>query len=347
MSRAYSLEPLSREECDRWDELTEPFSTRELFHRQAWLDYLSASRGIEIRKWAIRDSGQLRGYLCAGVVRKGPFRILASPLKGWGTNSMGPVTAPQFDHAAFLASLETLAKKERFAMVELENCSLCVEAFEDAQYRQVAGWTYRVALSDPDDMWNRLTSTCRKSIRKALRSGLTVEDASEPCVADEYYDRYLDLMVRKGLVPPYPRSHPRLLFAHLKSADLLFSIRVLGPDGTLLAVGLFPHDDRTVYFWGGASWQEGRNLCPNDLLHWDGMRMAAQRGLTLYDMCGYGQFKKKFGGSLETTRRWHKSYVPGAELARQAYSFWFQTQSRARGCFGRLVHQRPAGWAQQ
>jgi len=344
MALRYTLESLSQADGERWDELTAAYPTRELFHRQAWLDYLQASRGVQIRKWAIRGSGSTQGYLCAGVVRKGPFRILASPLKGWGTNYMGPVAGPEFDAGMFLESLDDLARRERFSLVEVEGRVLARESIEGAGYRPVTSWTYEVPLSSEAEMWDRLQPDCRKSVRRAIKSGLRVEMTTDESAADEFYDRYLDLMRNKGLVPSYPRQCPRLLVTTLGRAGLLFALRIVGPDQEALAVGLFPHDDRTVYFWGGASWQQGREMRPNDLLHWSAMRIAAERGLTCYDMCGYGRFKKKFSGKLETVRRWHKSYLPGMEAARGGYALWFQLQSRIRGWWGRAVHQIRESW---
>lgn len=338
----YQMEPLTADEAARWDELIAGFASRELFHRQVWLDYLAASRGVEIRQWAIRRGSQTLGYFCGGIVQKGPFRILGSPLKGWGTNFMGPVVNGCLDTSAFLRALDELAARERLAMLELENRNFDGSALESAGYETAPGWTYAVALTpeDPDLMWRALDSTCRNSIRKAFKAGLTVEDTGDLSASDEFYGQYLDLMKRKGLVPPYPRSYPQLLVFHLKRADSLFALRVRDAERQLLATGLFPHDDRTVYFWGGASWEDGRDLCPNEFLHWSAMRLAAERGLRQYDMCGYGRFKKKFGGELVTLKRWHKCYWRTARWARRGYEVYFQKRIRLQGWWQRMTHSQ-------
>jgi hypothetical protein len=330
MTTQYRLESLTSEEGAPWCELIRPNVGLDLFHRGVWLDYLAASRGVEIRIWAIRDAGRTVGYFPGGLVRKGPFRVLGSPLKGWNTNFMGPVSDGTLDWDRFLVALDGLAGQEGLAMVEIESRSLSDISLLAAQYEAVPGWTYWVPLSPekPDSMWQALDSTCRNRIRKAMKAGLSVEDTDEPSVADEFYDQYLDLMRRKGLVPPYPREHARLLVEHLKKADLLFALRVRDSAGRVLATGLFPHDDRTVYFWGGASWQEGRESCPNEFLHWNAMLLAASRGLTRYDMCGYGRFKSKFGGTLVTLKRWHKCHWRSARWARRGYQFYFQKRLR-------------------
>jgi hypothetical protein len=344
VSVSYTLQPLTGEEVARWDELIAPYPRRELFHRRAWLDYLADSRGVHIRFWSIRNGERSLGYFCGGVVQKGPFKILGSPLKGWGTNSMGPVVHAETNQRELLLALDSLAREERLAMTELEHTGLREEALRSLRYEPVPSATYVVALTgdEPDAMWQRLESTCRNRIRKATRSRLTVESTDDPGIADEFYEQYTDLMARKGLAPPYPLQFARLLVRHLSTADLLFALRVRDAEGRIIATGLFPHDDRTVYFWGGASWQESRDLCPNDFMHWKLMELAAARGLVAYNMCGDGRFKRKFGGEKITVKRWRKCYWRSARWAQRGYAIYYHKRSSVQGWLQRLTEGRPA-----
>jgi len=326
---SYRLDPLSDDEVQRWDELTAECDDRTLFHHRAWLEYLAESRGVRTRHWAIRSGNHTMGYFCGGILRVGPFRVLGSPLKSWGTNVMGPLIEGDVDHHELLRALDSLAVGEGFAMIELEHPVLSKDALEGAGFEPVRDWTYSVPLApeDPQAAWKALESTCRNRIRRAEKAGLKVEDTDDPAVADEFYDFYLDLMRRKRMAPPFSRRTARLLVSHLKKADCIFALRVLDRGGRLLAVGLFPHDDDTMYFWGGASLADGHDLCPNDLLHWTAMQMAAHRGLRTYNMSGHGRFKRKFGGALIEVTRWHKCYWQTARWARKGYEIWFRHRS--------------------
>jgi len=334
------LEPLGSDEARRWDELLAPYASRQLFHRQVWLDYLAATRGAEIHKWSIEAGDRRRGYFCGGIVRKGPFRILGSPLRGWGTNFMGPAMDDDepIDQLGLLGALDAVSRQERLAMIELESPLLQPSALSARSYEDDPGRTFLVSLVpfDPDATFERIHSKKRNQIRKAVKSGLTVEDTDDPAVADEFYDRFQDLMRHKGLVPPYPREYPRALFRCLKPAGLLFSLRVRDASGRVLANGLFPHDDRAVYFWGGASWQDGRELNPNDYLQWSVIRLACERGLHVYNMCGPGRFKAGFGGDLVDIHRWHKCYSRAARWARRGYQVCFNAGLRLRARWTRL-----------
>jgi hypothetical protein len=336
------LAPLDAAGAARWDELLRPLTGRQVFHRRAWLDYLAASRGADMRLWSLEDRGRNVGYFCGGVIQKGPFRILGSPLRGWGTNFLGPVTHEPVDGAALLAALDEAAREGRWDMTELEYQGQSEGALRAAGYEAEEGRTYVVPLVpfDEEACWERIHSKKRNQIRKAIKCGLTVEDTDDPAVADEFYVRFEDLMRRKGRVPPYPPEYPRLLFRHLKPAGLLLSLRVRDAEGNVLATGLFPHDDETVYFWGGSSWQEGRDLNPNDFLQWSAIRLACQRGLKTYNMCGPGRFKRGFGGDLRELSRWHKCYSRSARWARRGYAMYFQARIRLAAHF-----TRPSGVA--
>ena len=218
----YRLDTLTDAEVQGWDELIAECDNRTLFHRRAWLEYLAESRGVQIRHWAIRSGDSTMGYFCGGILRLGPFRVLGSPLKSWGTNVMGPLIEGDVDHHELLGALDSLAIAERFAMIELEHPALSKDSLEAAGFEPVRDWTYSVPLApeDPQATWRALESTCRNRIRKAEKAGLRVEDTDDPAVADEFYDFYLDLMRRKGTVPPFSRRTARLLVSHLKKGRL-------------------------------------------------------------------------------------------------------------------------------
>ena len=326
-AESYRFDPLTSVEAARWDQLITPYDGRTLFHQSMWLDYLAASRRVETARWAIRTEDRTVGYLCGGFLQMGPYRILGTPLRSWGTNVMGPLLDHDADQTALFRALDRLAAADRLAMIELEHPSLSPRLLQSFGFAPVEDWTYRVTLDEPNAMWRRLESTCRNRIRKAQTAGLVVEDTDDPAVADEYYDFYLDLMRRKGRRPPFSRETPRLLFSHLKKADCLFALRVRDAAGRLLAVGLFPHDEHAMYFWSGASREESHPLCPNDHMQWVAMGLGAGHGLRLYNMSGHGRFKRKFGGTLTAVARWHKCYWRTAKWARKGYQLWAETSA--------------------
>ena len=333
---ALSIEPLTGADAALWDESIAGYRRRQVFHSQAWLDYLAASRGVQVRKWAVRCGSRTLGYLCGGQLSKGPFRILGSPLKGWGTNNMGPLLKEDVDLVAYLAAVDDLARAEGLAVVETEHPDLEAPVMESLGYTASTLWTYRLLLElDEDAMLKRMSKGRRWGIKKAIKSGLVVEASTSVSLADEYYDLFTQTMKAKGLPSSYDCEVPRLLMKHVGAAGSLIGLRVRHPDGQVLAAGLFPFGNGTLYFWGGASVAD-RSLCPNDLLHWHAMCAGARMGLTMYDLSGWGQFKKEFGGELITVNRWHKCYWKSARWARQAYESFQRRRTRLFSALERL-----------
>ena len=341
LPQRYVLEPLTADEQATWDSRIAGFDSAHLFHQRAWLDYLEESQGVHIRYWAIRGDGGTAGYFCAGIFRKGPFRILGSPLKSWGTNFLGPVVNADFNPEAFLHALDELAAAEGIATLEIENPILSPALMSSHGYEVKLDSTYIVELTpyDEEPAWRRIDKKDRSTVRKAQRAGLTVVECSDAAMTDEYYDQFTEVMTRKGLFPTYDRRRPRLLFQHLYPKDMLLAVEVLGPEGRPIASGLFPHDGKTIYYWGGASRMAGRQHSPNDLMHWYVMEWAIRRGMTAYNMCGPGRFKQKFGGVLVPTHRWQKYYSPVARWGRAVYAKYHGVRSRMRGRWSRLTQE--------
>jgi predicted N-acyltransferase len=340
----YQLQRLTPEDRARWDAKIEEFASVHLFHRQAWLDYLAESRGVSIHQYAIREAGGTVGYFCGGILRKGPFRILGSPLKGWGTNHMGPVVNRDFNCPAFLEAIDELAKAESIDVVELANPVLASEAMVPLGYSLINQPTYVVELAglEEAEVLERIDKKDLSTMRKGRRMGLTVVSTDDVSIVDEYYDQWMATMTRKGLFPPYGRQVARMLFEHLQPKGMLLALRVLSPTGETVATGLFPHDGKTIYFWAGASCRDARHYSPNDLMQWTVIEWALQNRLTAYDMNGDGMFKKKFGGAFQQQQRWRKFYSTKARWALASYAQYHATRMRISASWARY-RSKPNG----
>jgi hypothetical protein len=342
MLRNYQLEPLLEDQVVRWDELIASYPNRYLYHRKAWLDYISASQNAEIRFWAIREGSRTVGYFSGGVIRKGPYRILGSPLKGWCTNFMGPVFSEGFDEDAFFRAIDALALAEGFAMVEIEQPALSKDAFQRRGFEPVCcpNLVVRLEPGHPERMWERLDSKVRTKVRKAKRLGLTAELTTDPGIAEIYYEQFLGRLVEKTYVPPYGPETPRLLCEYLMPHDLILALRVRDPKGRTIATALYPHDGQTLYGWGRSSRSDAWEFCPNEYVQWMMIELAASRGLKYYNMCSYGEFFGKFGGDLGEVTRWHKFYSQTARFARTGYEIFHRQQIRLRGWWKNVSEKR-------
>ena len=115
----YELEPLNVS-SDEWNSLIKPYSTALVYHRSHWLDYLERSHNGQRVLLTFKSGALTVGYFCAMTIRKGPFRILGAPFRGWWTANMGPVADPEeFNTAGFLAALDRYCRQHRIDFLEL------------------------------------------------------------------------------------------------------------------------------------------------------------------------------------------------------------------------------------
>jgi GNAT acetyltransferase-like protein len=322
-----------------WDALIRSYEDKTLFHESCWLDHvLDIHPGSRIDYFVIRDGGADVGHFCAHRVRKLGLPIYGSPLPGTGTNYMGPLTCSGVDRRALVRAILRACWRNGVAHLELSAAWLDEDVARSSGLAVDRVGTHLVPLPPTEaEAWASMKSTARNRVKKANGAGLVAEVTTDPAVVDEFFAQLGEVFGKQGMAPPYSIERPRSLFRHLIGADRLLAVRVRN-DGEVVAAGLFPHDERCIYFWGAGSWLKSQHLCPNELLQWTVIRSAVELGIPLYDMCGArSQFKDKFGGSDVPYHLCSRSLIPLLSPARRAYRrlhWWrlrFRGALRARG----------------
>ncbi len=160
-----------------------------------------------------------------------------------------------------------------------------------------------------------MSDSCRWSIRKAEKKGVTIEEAQDDDFVEEYYQQLQDVFKKQSLVPTYGKERVRDLILSLSASGNLLLLKARDPNRQCIATGIFLAGNGTMYFWGGASWRAGQHYRPNETIHWYAMKYWKARGMRRYDMGG-GEYKGKFGGKrIEVPWIW-KSKYPGLRHCR-------------------------------
>jgi hypothetical protein len=308
---------------NEWDRNIRGFETKTLFHESAWLDFVQTihPRGL-LEYFEIRQGGRTAGYFCALRVKKVMlFPVYGSPLPESGMY-MGPLVSGGVAQAELVQSLVKLCRSKRIACLELANDWLDPQLMRRLGFKVSPNVTHICPLArDEATAWAAMRGTCRTRIRKAEKSGLEAEITDDGSVVDDFY-RYLTLIMhRKGRLPQYGIERPRSLMACLTPADRLFSVRVRY-QGQVIGVAFYPHDERSMYYWEGASDPAHLELCPNELLHWTAMQEAIRRRIPRFNIGGGpvpSRFTRKFGGADAPYHSYRRNFVPFLETARNLY----------------------------
>jgi lipid II:glycine glycyltransferase (peptidoglycan interpeptide bridge formation enzyme) len=180
--------------------------------------------------------------------------------------------------------------------------------------------------NDEEQILSRMHQKTRYNIRLAQRRGVSVRPWTNLEAFGRMVQETADREAFGSHVPSYYQKAYDLF--HPEGSCELFVAEV--EDQPVAAIMVFASSKRAWYFYG-ASTTRHRNLMPNYLLQWEGMRWARNRDCTQYDLWGvpdedlevleaqftsrhdglWGvyRFKRGFGGDLiHSVGTWDRPY---------------------------------------
>jgi hypothetical protein len=340
-------ELVSLERFPDWDERIEAFPQKRIFHEAAWLRFLAKDQNGEAVVLRVGDRQNAERALWPGlVVRKGPIRIFGSPLRGWGTVVMGPLSHGE-DAQALVGAAEAA-----FARAGIRHWEFVTEAplppagGVGSSYRFESSYTHRIALhSDENAMWASLQQRCRTSVRKAIKRGLSCRLARAGDFVEPLHRFVAEIFARQKSTPPYDAARLRRLWDAMFPLGKAVGLEVwLGE--RMAAAGLFIADHRQAYAWSEASDSEFNSLGPNNLLYWEAMRHFGARGLSFLHLPGapgspIGKFKASFNPEILAYPFWILDRDPFLRWARRAYERMYFLRAKWRYLRSRGTGPRP------
>lgn len=319
-----------------WTDL-DAFPDRVVFQTREWLAFIAESQQGTPVIAEIRDGGTIAGYFSGVIVRKLGLRILGSSFPGWTTPYIGFNLRPGYTRARMLAPLARWAFGElRCVHLEVSDLHFSPSDDEPGRLDRTAYESYRSDLTcSEDEIFGRMESACRRCIRKAEKSGVTIEEAHDAAFADEYYAQLEDVFAKQGKLPTYPVERVHTLIRQMLPTGRLLAVRAFSPDGRCIATGLYPGMNGMAFFWGNASWRAEQHWRPNEYLHWYALRYWKARGVGLFDWGGGGTYKEKYGVEPHVVPWFYTSKYPLlTTLRNEARTLFYRSQTlvgRLRG----------------
>jgi hypothetical protein len=205
----------------------------------------------------------------------------------------------------------------------------------DVQYRVYRGFEIDLTREE-DELFSRMSSACRRCVRKAEKEGVVIEEADDLEFADEYYAQLKNVFAKQRLVPNYGIERVKQLITHVRPTGHLLLLRARDRQGRCIATGIFPHMNGVMYFWGGASWRHHQLVRPNEAIQWHAMKIGKQKGLRTYDMGGGGEYKRKYGGTEIEVPWFRKSKYPWIRYLREVAQQSHKLRQQCLWQFNRL-----------
>ncbi len=273
------------------------FPDRTVFQTREWLQFVHETQRAKVILCELVDGGDVAGYFSGLVFSRFGIRMLGSSFPGWTTPYMGFNLVPGASRKDALAAIEKAAWSDLKCLhMEVSDPYFSFDDGKDLGFTGEAFASYRTDLTQPEDkLFGNMDSACRRCIRKAEKSGVTIEEAHDAGFADEYYEQLQDVFAKQGLVPTYPVERVRALVKNLEPTGRVLLLRARDLEGKCIATGIFPGFNKIAEFWGNASLRSSQNLRPNEAIHWYAMRYWKARGVEVYDWGGEGKYKEKYG----------------------------------------------------
>lgn len=178
------------------------------------------------------------------------------------------------------------------------------EAFERAGFEYKKHLNFHIDCSDKEAMWERLSETRKRQVRKAIKSGVTIksEGVSELEIRD-FYRILSDLYRTKVKTPLFPEAF--FLDAHRQGIAKYLLIK---HEGKVIGGMMIVSSSNCVYEWYICGLDaEYKDQYPSVMATWAAMEYANRHGLARFDVMGAGEpdvpygvrdFKAEFGGKL-------------------------------------------------
>jgi len=296
----------SDEDAAAWDQFVTEHTGPVGYHWWAWRHVFHRAFGHEPIYLLARQGRQIVGVL--------PLVHIRSVISGRTLTSLpflnyGGVVADSNAAANSLLELAAqVARLRRCKHIELRHVS---RRFPQLPCRQ-----HKVAmlLALQPGMWERLDRKVRNQIRKAQKSGLTVEDGGAELLGD-FYAVFARNMRDLG-TPVYSK---RLFDEVLRVFPDRAHVHVVRLQGRPIAAGLSYRTRITVEMPWASSVREFNTLCPNHLLYWSAIESAADAGCQTFDFGrstpGEGTFRfKEQWGAQPVPLHWEYDLMGGTSL---------------------------------
>jgi FemAB-related protein (PEP-CTERM system-associated) len=283
------VEPLDGGSGADWDRFVATAPGATFFHRAGWRTVIERSFGHRCHFLQARRDGRISGVLPLVNVSSRLFgnRLISGAYGMYG----GPVASDPASLDALSRAAEQLAADLEVGYVEyrLRRPSGRPWARNSALYA-----TFRRPLVPDHDANLRAVPRKRRAmIRKALSCGLRSELDRD---VDRFYSVYAR-NVRNHGTPVYPLPYFRTLLEVFGSdCEVLTVIR----DGQPLASVLsYYFGDEVLPYYSGVV-EPGRRCAAGDLMYWELMRRACERGARVFD---FGRSKVRTG-AFAYKRNW-------------------------------------------
>ncbi len=136
---------------------------------------------------------------------------------------------------------------------------------------------------DLDTVWRRAHDSFRAAVRQSEKSGVVIKRCDKKELA-KFYNLHLDVRKNKYHIFPQPFKFFDIIWAQYMEHDKGVLLGAYDNQGRFIAGNIYLICGNTLYYKFNTSLKDALKLRPNNLLFWEGVKYAKERGLEYVDM---------------------------------------------------------------
>ena len=268
------VNPLERSD---WDRSIAAFPDAGIFHSVPWCRVLHETYGYSPRYLVRSDGDRFHSAL--------PLMEVKSWLTGQRgvslpfTDAVEPLCPDGKAFQSLFEAAQQLGRERRWKYLECRGGRTQLQGSVPASTRF---YNHQLDLSAGEaKLFGQLDDSAQRAIRKAERSGLTLEFSQAPGAMRDFYTLLCETRQRHG-VPPQPFEFFFKIQQHILTPNLGWV--VLARQGkTPIAGAVFFHFGRGAIYKFGASTRAHQPLRANNLVMWQAIQRLAAEGFATLD----------------------------------------------------------------
>ena len=307
-----------------WEEFVSKHSHGNIFQSPHLAEVFERAKGIEpIALAAIHeDTGEICASLLAYVIR---YTNILSSFASRSRIRGGPLyldTEEGILAAKILLKYYDRVVKKKVLYTDVRNLwdinSAASALFRDVGYMYEDRLNFLVDLrKNKEELWNNLSKSRRRFIRKARERGVTVEEGKDRGLIASFYE-LLKHTYRNAKIPLADISLFNSAFDILAPKNLLKLFMARYKDEYIGGIMCLIYKG-TIKEWFVTGSRRHSKLYPSDIVTWYPIEWGSENGFHTFDFLGAGKpneeygvrdFKKQFGGKLVNFGGYRKVYSP-------------------------------------
>ncbi|WP_353117828.1 FemAB family XrtA/PEP-CTERM system-associated protein [Nitratidesulfovibrio sp.] len=303
------VDPAEGQASAAWDAYVAVASGAAGYHRMGWMRVIARAFGHKVHPLAAFEGERIVGVLPLVFMRSRLFgRFLVSlPFVNYGGLLADTPRAAQ----VLVEAADTLMRTLGANSIELRHVG--------SPRLGLSAKSHKVTMlldlpSQPQELWRGFKDKVRNQVRKAEKSGLTVEKGGCELLRD-FYDVFAVNMRDLG-TPVHGRGFFEAVMDEFPAQTRIAVVRKAG--AAIAAAFCYGHGATFEVPWA-SSLRAHRQFCPNNLLYWECIRTACTEGFLVFDFgrsspdSGAWRFKVQWG-AREVPLSWEYLLADGAPL---------------------------------